>query len=175
MKIAVVGAHGTGKTTLSRGLVEHFGFNYIPDIVADAFRLNFPINEETPPETQLWILSKQLEMERNTPLPWVMEKTLWDNIVYGSYSIKNRKVLEVIEDIVERNAKYDLLLYCPIEFSISDDGLRSLNMDFQRDIDKGLRKILRAKRVKFYEVWGDIPTRLSMSVSIINKLLRNKS
>ncbi len=93
MKIAVVGSHGTGKTSLCKGLVEKFGFNYIPDIVPDAFKLKFAINESTPPESQFWILSKQIELERNTPQPWVMEKSLWDNIVYGSFSIKDPEII----------------------------------------------------------------------------------
>lgn len=89
MKIAVVGAHGTGKSTVTKGISESLGFNVIPDIVPEAHRLKFPINENTPPETQFWILSKMLELERNTPEDWVMEKSLWDNIVYGSFSIKD--------------------------------------------------------------------------------------
>ncbi len=169
MRIAVLGAHGTGKTTVCKGIVDLFNFNYIPDVVADAYRLNFTINEETPPETQFWILSKQLELERNTPTPWIMEKSLWDNIIYGGFSIKDKVVLKVIEDIVKNNAKYDLVFYCPIEFPIPNDGIRSLNKTFQKAIDRELRKYLKINKIKFHELRGNQRQRLKQAELLIRK------
>lgn len=173
MKIAIAGSHGTGKSTLGKALCEHFGFNFIPDVVPQAFRLKFPINESCPPETQMWILSKQLELERNTPEHWIMEKTLWDNVVYGSYSIKDKNVIKVIRNIVFSNHNYDLVLYLPIEFPIEDDGLRSLNVEFQKEIDKGLRKCFHKEKIKFYEISGNVKERISHSISLIERLLSN--
>lgn len=163
----MMGAHGTGKTTICRGIAQELGWNFIPDIVADAFRLKFTINEDTPPESQFWILSKQLELERNTPSPWIMEKSLWDNIVYGSFSIKDKEVLSVIQKIVDVNAKYDLVFYLPIEFPIPDDGLRSLNTDFQRFVDKQLRVYLSKHKIKYHELTGDIASRIDQAIQII--------
>lgn len=169
MKIAVIGAHGTGKSTLCKSLVDSLGFHFIPDVVTDAFRLHFPINENTPPETQFWILSKQLELERNTPESWVMEKSLWDNIIYGEFAIKDQAVLQVIKTIVEKNAQYDLVFYCPIEFAIADDGIRSLDQSFQKAIDSNFRKYLHKHHILFYELSGDESTRLKQAQAIIAK------
>lgn len=174
MKIAVIGSHGTGKTTICRGLAKKFRLNYIPDIVAEAFRLKFPINESTPPETQLWILSKQLELERNTPEHWIMEKSLWDNIIYGEFSIKDTSVTKVIKEIVEKNASYDLVFYCPIEFPIPDDGLRSLNKNFQEAIDSSFRQYLNRHKIQFIELHGDEQTRLNYASSLIDKIIKKK-
>ncbi len=172
MKIAVMGSHGTGKSTLCKGLAKHFKLNLIPDVIPEAHRLRFPINEKTLPETQLWILSKQLELERNTPSPWIMEKSLWDNIVYGSYSIKLPKIISIIRNIVKKNARYNLVLYCPIEFPITYDGLRSLNVDFQKTIDIKLRKLLEEEEINFTEINGNKKTRLQQAVGLINKFLK---
>jgi nicotinamide riboside kinase len=169
MKIAVVGAHGTGKSTLTKGIASSFRFNIIPDIVPQAHKLKFPINENTPPETQFWILSKMLELERNTPEDWVMEKSLWDNIVYGSFSIRDGGVLEVIRKISIDNANYDLVFYCPIEFPIPDDGLRSLNVDFQKTVDRELRNLLKELKIKFYELSGNEEERLEKAAKIIKR------
>lgn len=174
MKIAVIGSHGTGKTTICRGLAKKLRLNYIPDIVAEAFRLKFPINESTPPETQFWILSKQLELERNTPEHWIMEKSLWDNIIYGGFSIKKKSIMKVIKNIVEKNASYDLVFFCPIEFPIPDDGLRSLNKDFQRTIDRNFRKYLNRHKIQFIELHGDEQTRLDYASSLIDKIIKKK-
>jgi nicotinamide riboside kinase len=172
MKIAIIGAHGTGKSTLSKEIAESLGFNLISDVVPDAFRLKFLINENTPPETQFWILSKMLELERNTPENWVMEKSLWDNIIYGSFSIKDTKIIKVIKDIVIKNVYYDLVFYCPIEFPIEDDGLRSLNVDFQKTVDQELRKLLKKLKIKFYEVSGNRKKRLEKALLIIDKFTK---
>lgn len=169
MKIAVVGAHGTGKTTICREVAQRLYYNYIPDIVAEAFRLKFTINEETPPESQFWILSKQLELERNTPESWIMEKSLWDNVIYGSFSIKDKEVLSVIQKIVDANAKYDLVFYLPIEFPIPDDGLRSLNVDFQQFVDKQLVDYLEKHKIKYHTLTGDVSARVKRAVEIIKK------
>lgn len=167
MKIAVIGAHGTGKSTLSKGIAKSLGYNIIPDVVPDAFKLKFPINEDTPPETQFWILTKMLELERNTVEPWVMEKSLWDNIVYGNFSIKDKNIVSVIRNIVTNNTKYDLVFYCPIEFPIQDDGLRSLNVDFQKTVDKDLRKLMKELGIEFHEVSGDEKERINKALKII--------
>jgi len=170
MKIAVVGAHGTGKTTVCREIAQKLKYNYIPDVVAEAFRLNFTINEETPPESQFWILSKQIELERNTPAPWIMEKSLWDNVIYGSFSIKDKEVLSVIEKIVEANAKYDIVFYLPIEFPIPDDGLRSLNVEFQKFVDGKMLEYLKSHGIKYHTLTGDNDKRVNSAVKIIRKL-----
>lgn len=170
MRVCVVGAHGTGKTTICRAISEQLKFNIIPDVVAKAFRLHFTINENTPPESQFWILSKQLELERNTPTPWIMEKSLWDNIIYGSFSIKDKQVLSVIENIVDANANYDLVFYLPIEFPIPDDGLRSLDVNFQRFVDQELTKYLHTRKIKYHTLSGSGEQRVSKALQIIKEI-----
>lgn len=169
MRICVIGAHGTGKSTISKALSEHFNCALIPDVCSDAFHKKFTINEDTPPETQFWIMSKQIELERNTPEPWVMEKSLWDNIIYGVFSIKDKKVIDVITNIVKANAKYDFVFYCPIEFPIPDDGIRSLNIDFQKAIDTSFLSFLKENNIKYHVLSGDIPSRLQQALEIIGK------
>lgn len=176
MKVAVIGSHGTGKTTLCKDIAKALkDFTFIPDVVPDAFKLGFTINEKCPPETQFWILSKQLELERNTPGHWVMEKSLWDNIVYGNFSIKSKKVLEVIRQIVNKNINYDLLFYLPIEFPIPDDGLRSLNVDYQKAIDRGLKRILSRQKTRVITLAGDRQKRLDKALSVIRRSRHYKS
>ena len=169
MRIAVVGAHGTGKTTLCKAIAEKLHFNFIPDVVPDAFRLNFTINENTPPETQFWILSKQLELERNTPESWIIEKSLWDNIIYGSFSIKDKEVLSVIEKIVNSNVKYDIVFYLPVEFPIPDDGLRSMDAGFQKTIDRSLLEYLNINQIEYKTLTGSVENRVDQALKIIRQ------
>lgn len=171
MRIAIVGSHGVGKTTLSIKLSNHFGFARIPDIVREAHEKKFVINEETPPESQFWILSKQIELERNTPQPWIADKTLFDNIIYGNVILKDQKVKEVIADIVIKEARYDVMLYIPIEFAIADDGLRSLNSEFQAMIDSSYVEFLDQNNFQYHAVRGTVEERFQRALQIIEPLL----
>lgn len=167
MRIAIIGSHGTGKTTLSKLICEGLNFNFIPDVARQAYEKKFPINENTPPETQFWILSKQLELERNTEVPWVSEKSLFDNLIYGGLSIKDDEVLSVLEKIVFANVNYDLIFYLPIEFALEDDGLRSLDPEFQKKVDREFRWLLKKKKIKFVEVKGSVKERVRKALSHI--------
>ncbi len=171
MRIAIIGSHGVGKTTLSIKLSNHFGFARIPDIVREAHEKKFVINEETPPESQFWILSKMIELERNTPQPWIADKTLFDNIIYGNVILKDQKVKEVIADIVIKEARYDAMLYLPIEFAIADDGLRSLNSEFQAQIDRAFVEFLDKNNFQYHIVRGTIEERFQYALKIIKPLL----
>ena len=175
MRIAIIGSHGVGKTTLSIKLSNHFGFARIPDIVREAHEKKFVVNEETPPESQFWILSKQIELERNTPESWIADKTLFDNIIYGNVILKDQKVKDVISDIVIKEARYDAMLYLPIEFAIADDGLRSLNNEFQAQIDRSYIEFLNQNNFSYYTVRGTIEERFQQALQIIEPLLRPSS
>ena len=175
MRIAIIGSHGVGKTTLSVKISNYFGFARIPDIVREAHEKKFVINEETPPESQFWILSKQIELERNTPESWIADKTLFDNIIYGNVILKDQKVKDVISDIVIKEARYDAMLYLPIEFAIADDGLRSLNNEFQAQIDRSYIEFLNQNNFSYYTVRGTIEERFQQALQIIEPLLRPSS
>lgn len=82
-------------------------------------------------------------------------------------------VLEVIRKISIDNANYDLVLYCPIEFPIPDDGLRSLNVDFQKTVDTELRKLLKELEIKFHELSGNEKQRLEKALKLIKNIKKS--
>lgn len=169
LKIAVCGSHSTGKTTLCKALAKKFKLNYIHDVVKEeAYYKKFPINEATLPETQFWILSRQLELERNTKTPWVSDKSLFDNIIYGEITFRDKKVLDVIKDIVFRNSKYDLIFYLPPLLGLEDDGIRSLDPKFQKMIDKRFKKFFEENRIRYFLLReNDFKKRLKKAEEIV--------
>jgi nicotinamide riboside kinase len=170
MKIAIAGSHGTGKTTLAKSLAEKLKLNYIPDIVREeAVKKGFIINENTPPEVQLWLVMRQWELEKNTPESWIADKSLFDYFIYGNLALKDEEVKKVIKGVIERNAKYDYVFYLPIEFPMEVDGLRSQNEEFRREVDNRYKAHLDGSGIKYITLSGSVENRINEALNRIKK------
>ena len=166
MKIAVAGSHGTGKSTFAKALSERLGCNYIYDIVREeAFPKGFVINENTPPEVQLWLVMRQWELEKTTPESWVADKCLFDYLVYGEIVLKDKDTLREIRKIIERNAKYDFVFYLPIEFPMEMDGIRSQDLEFQKDVDLRYKKCLDELGIRYITLSGSVEERVNQAIA----------
>lgn len=169
MKIAVVGSHGVGKTTLAKALAKKLKINYIHDIVREeAIKKGFTINEKTPPEVHFWLTFRQWELEQTTPQDWIADKSLFDYLVYGEIVLKEKIFRQTIRKIVKSSAKYDSVFYLPIEFGMEIDGLRSENLDFQKLVDKKYRKILSELKIEYITLSGSVKERLSQALKFLN-------
>ena len=199
MKIVVLGSYSTGKTTLTRGVINYLRKEYekkvfkkdhektlVHDkltgdfrwrILPDAPRIGefkgFSLNEGTSLETQWWIISKQLEMEMLTPKPWVADKCLIDVLAFTHIIFKDDPdFLREAEKVIKNNVNYDLILYLPTgEFPIEDDGIRSLDTNFQKSIDDIILKILEEQNINHYKITGNKEERLEKAKNIIDELI----
>src|SRR6187402_2062367 len=138
--IAITGTHGTGKTTLSFQLAAEYkklGANV--KVIQEVARCcPFPLNEHMTRETALWIYhehsKKELEACRDHDVV-ICDRTKFDSFVYG-------EMLDLIDlgcyrDFVKHDLNdYDLLYFVrPDEKEIINDGIRSTDLDFQKNID----------------------------------------
>ena len=138
----------------------------IPDIVLEAHQKGFAINKNTPAETQFWLFAKQLELEKLTE-KFIADKCLIDYSVYADVLFPDQRVKDLLSEMIRRNANYTHMFYLPIEFAIEDDGLRSTDPTFQKNIDDRYRQVLDDWGFKYEIVGGDIETRLKKILNII--------
>lgn len=150
MKIAVAGSHGTGKTSFAMGLAKALSGTYIYDTVREEVvpKHIFPINENTPPQGQIWLVARQWELERTTPEPWVADKSLFDYWVYAKDEFPDH-IKKTIWMFVKEDAHYDFVFYLPIEFPMELDGVRSENDAFQKDVDRRYKELLGKLGIKY--------------------------
>ena len=175
MKIGITGSHGTGKTTLSqfiagRGKINDGKFKLLPEAPRQALQLGFPINENTPIETEFWIFAKQLEMEMIAGDNYVADKCFIDLLAYAIYIFgKKPEFVNMLREIAENAAKkYDLVIYLPAgEFPIEDDGVRSTNPEFQMAIDELIVKILDDFSIAHTKINGSKEERYQKAVELI--------
>ena len=142
-KIAFIGTHGVGKTTLCYGLASRLKASDLSvEVVHEvARRCPLPINEETSIAAQSWILHTQIaeELVAQTRYSMVIcDRSILDNYVYLLLAAGRQDGLEDLIDFWTRT--YDLLVEVPIVGQLSPDGMRSVDPSFQRAVEERLER-----------------------------------
>lgn len=140
-KIAFIGTHGVGKTTLCYGLASRLKRRDVSiDVVHEvARRCPLPINEETSVAAQSWILHTQIaeELVAQARYPVVIcDRSVLDNYVYLLLAAGRQQALENLMEFWIRS--YDFLVHVPLIEQPSPDGIRSADPAFQRAVDERL-------------------------------------
>lgn len=142
-KIAFIGTHGVGKTTLCYGLASRLKRRDVSvEVVHEvARRCPLPINEETSIAAQSWILHNQIaeELVATARYPVVVcDRSALDNYVYLLLAAGRQEGLEGLLECWMRT--YDLLVHVPMVERPSPDGIRSSDPAFQRAVDERLER-----------------------------------
>jgi adenylate kinase family enzyme len=152
MRIVLIGAQGTGKTTLANML----GMPILPEAADLAIKKGFKLDLNASLGTEIWIAAKQVELE-NTPGDWVADRCLIDLLAYVNYLFpKDRALYEVVNRLLKENIKlYDHVFYLPAgQFPIENDGRRFVDYKFQREIDKRIVAILKHYKINYITLTG---------------------
>jgi nicotinamide riboside kinase len=162
LKIAFIGSHGVGKTTLCYGLAARLkALDVSVEVVREvARRCPLPINEETGIAAQSWILHTQIaeELTAQETYPVVIcDRSVLDNYVYMLLAAGARPELEPLLDIWL--ASYGLLVRVPIVEEPSADGIRATDPSFQRAVDERLMRELDRRGLSVVELDPDARAR----------------
>ena len=151
MKIAFMGTHGVGKTTLCydlAGLLKKRDINV--DIVKEVARLSpLPANRKTSLEAQTWILTTQVaeEVRSASQHPVVIcDRSALDNYAYMALACGRQKPVERFVDWWMKT--YDVLFKVPMSSGTStEDGFRDTNEFFMRAIDELVDRLLAERKI----------------------------
>jgi nicotinamide riboside kinase len=155
LKIAFIGSHGVGKTTLCYGLAARLKARDLSvEVVREvARRCPLPINEETGVAAQSWILHTQVaeELAAEASYPVVIcDRSVLDNYVYMLLAAGPQRHLEGLMDTWLDS--YGLLVRVPIVEVPSPDGVRATDPSFQRAVDERLSRELSRRRLPLLEL-----------------------
>ncbi len=138
LKVALIGTHGVGKTTLAYeicSLLKKADYN-VELVTEVARRSPFQLNEATTLEGQLWILHAQIakELEASSRTPHVIcDRSVLDNYCYLVNKFGRQPQLE--QWLGWWMESYSLLVSVPpMADGIPPDGFRSENLEFQERI-----------------------------------------
>ena len=175
MKLALIGTHGVGKTTLVYevcSLLKKSHHNV--ELVAEVARQSpFPVNAETTLEGQLWILHAQIaaELEAAARAPvLITDRSVLDNYCYLVNKFGRQPHLEAW--LSWWMATYSLLIGVPIaEEGIPRDGFRSEDRAFQLRIRDLLMELLASEpftKMAAPLIWLDARDRSNWAERIVS-------
>lgn len=155
VKIAFIGTHGVGKTTLCFDLASRLKrLDLGVDIVKEvARRCPLPINQDTTLDAQAWILHTQIADEITARAQYdavICDRSVLDNYAY----LVNRVGQKPEYDALVRSwiGSYDGLFKVPVLQAPSFDGTRDVSQSFQLEIDAVLDTLIDAFHVKAHRL-----------------------
>lgn len=172
LKVALIGAECTGKTTLCQKLAEHFNTVW----VAEHMRTYLQEKWDTQRQTCTWddllpIAQGQIDdenlktMQANGIL--FCDTTLFELMVY-SYLYYGQCPAEIEQSIQHHH--YDLIFFTDIDVPWQADGLRDKPNERQEVYDF-FKLYLERYQLPYIEMCGNIETRLHLAIKSIQQLL----
>lgn len=146
MKIAFIGSHGVGKTTLCYDLAARLKRqDRAVDLVKEVARsCPLPINRDTTLEAQAWILHSQIAHEiaaaaQNEVV--ICDRSVLDNYAYMVHQAGPQPAYDLL---VQRWVEtYRALFKVPVIEPPSFDGQRDVSAEFQHAIDRTIDDLAR--------------------------------
>lgn len=145
MKIAFIGSHGVGKTTLCFDVAARLKrLDMAVELVKEVARAcPLPINRDTTVEAQAWILHTQIAEELVAGSRYdvvVSDRSVLDNYAYLVHRAGPHPAYTPLVRSWMRT--YDYVFKVPIIAPPSFDGTRDLSETFQRDVDALIEELL---------------------------------
>ena len=175
-KILITGTHSTGKSTLLNELktLERFkDFKFIGGVTRDAKSLGFNINEEGDLFTQLYCMSRDfLNIVENKQYNVIYDRSIIDTLVYSLYLYDKLPpwVIDTIRHMCETLMKnFDLIIWLRPEQEISDDSVRSMNKEFQTEVDYMFGRFFKLHNLPVFQLSGNITERIDQFCKLLDK------
>jgi len=171
LKIAFIGTHGVGKTTLCYDLAAHLKrLDFSVDLVKEVAReCPLPINRDTTVEAQAWILHTQIAREIAAADRYravICDRSVLDNYAYLVHQVGRVAVMEGV--IAHWLTTYSLLVKVPIWGPPCFDGTRDLSETFQAEIDRTIDDLVVSFDVDCLRL--DSPQRLTWLRHVLEHL-----
>jgi nicotinamide riboside kinase len=141
-KVALVGTHGVGKTTVAYelgGAIKRRGCT-VELLTEIARECPFALNDQASREAHQWIIARQVQLEiekRPRAEVLICDRSVLDNFAYYArlYGTTGQEAEALLAYCRAWMSTYDLLARLPVVAPLTDDGFRSTDVQFQYEIE----------------------------------------
>lgn len=167
--IVVTGTHSVGKTVLCNHLVEQLSSSLdvkmIPEMARILIAKGIPMNDEVSEFGIINYIYEYLSLSRKTKASLVIsDRSVFDLYSYISVSHPSGvrdEFLKLAEEVVHKEVeKVETYVYVPIEFELQVDGVRPLDLAYQKTIDEKISELLKYFGAKVLTVTGTVQQRV---------------
>lgn len=177
MKFALTGAHGTGKTTLTKSLLARVKnaavCREMPRVICE--RVGDPTffqRRNNTLQRQLLLFTYQVmeegKLQKSADVT-ICDRTVVDHLAYTlnlfPESAEAPEVAALCSAVADWLASYDHIFYVPIEFEVESDGTREDDQAFQAAIDQEIVSLYKRFGVSTTRVTGTVDARTSTVLS----------
>jgi len=182
MKLALIGASSTGKSTLSHQLAKELRLPLIREqarvVLGEMGKTlkELRAREEDILTFQYEVLKHQVSSEKEcAESGFVSDRSVFDNLILylRHCPLSEDKVNRYFDFVMEHyyNLPYDLLIFLrPGEFPVENDGVRTPDEHYQHQIDGMILCFLRLNSIPYKVVRGDIYQRIRQVKAIIEEM-----
>lgn len=160
-KVAIIGTHGVGKTTLCKALAEVAKDHgkqteCVGEVVRECpYLLNHNMGYEALEWTSLEQIARERKAERANPDLIICDRSVYDPYVYFKQTFSASRT-SVQHDILSSSLRVFLFHYLQTydkiflvgrtSAVIEDDGFRDLDKKFHREVDEAFQQMFHGKR-----------------------------
>lgn len=180
VRVAFSGAQSTGKTTLLNALRESADFKdckFWDEITRQIKEQGFEINEQGTDATQLKIMQEhKRRVQADDSGLVIFDRCSLDGLAYTQY-LYNRGQLtketldEATKVFEETISSWDAIFFLRPEFEIVDDGVRSVNVEFHRNIVFLFDHFIEKYKLQVIQLTGSVEDRVQQFKVELSKLL----
>lgn len=169
--INFTGAQGTGKTTILKALQQDPAFkefDFVTEVVRNFVKeKGLKINQDGTTQTQELLFQAYSDsLEKKTS--YVSDRCIIDVCAYTEDGCaRNKKdpawralLQEQFNEVKSLKEKLGYVFYFPIEFPLVNDGVRSMNEEYQEWIDKYICNVLQLCDIPYTVVSGTVEQRI---------------
>lgn len=184
--IILIGAHGTGKSTLANALSKELDIP-VTESIARATKQIFEGVED--PRIELIKQNAMCSMSRWDfnrwkDVPNIMTRCPLDTLAYTSVMVKYHDTPEYDylqmmryhneefknDPVAREIMKHSLFVYIPIEFAIENDGVRPTDVEYQKQVDQAMRELIYGFGITPIVATGTVEERVKTVLNHLNKI-----
>ena len=175
MRIGISGAQSVGKTTLLNALRSESVFkdySVCNEVTRRVQSYGLPINEGGNNTTQRLIMQEHIvNLYMHTDM--ITDRTSLDGYVYSQYLFDRNQISKETMDFVRKVfmrtiSEYEIMFYIDPEFEIVDDGVRSADKEFQKDIVSIFQATISREQLYVTKLSGSVRERVQQVIDKVN-------